>query len=133
MNPHIRDEWVRRLMSGKFPQGRAYLNRVEDSGLQVFCCLGVLTELGAEQGIVKRSPYPTAGVTGYVAVDNPADSSACTLPHAVRKWAGLLSINPEIKAQHEPGELSEKFSLTLLNDRYQIPFGRLAVLIERQL
>lgn len=133
MNPHIRDEWVRRLLSGNFKQGRAYLNRVEDSGLQVFCCLGVLTEFAAEQGIVKRAPYPTAGVTGYVSVDNPQDSSACTLPHAVRKWAGLLSVNPELKAQYMPGTDAEKFSLTLLNDRYEVPFGRLAVLIERQL
>jgi hypothetical protein len=134
VNPHVRDEWVSRLLSGKYRQGRAYLHRLaEDSGIPLFCCLGVLCEMAAEASIVNRVDYGVTGVFGYVAPNNPLDISATTLPTAVRRWAGLTSGSPFVPAAVIPGEDAPSYSLTALNDRYNFPFGRIATLIERHL
>lgn len=132
MNPHVRDEWVRRLQSGKYRQGTGYLHRLtEDAGIPLYCCLGVLCEMAAEEGIVNRVDYGVSGVVGYVARDQQLDVSATAPPTAVRRWAGL--VNDIIAAQIMPGVDAEKFSLATLNDRYKLPFGRISTLIERHL
>ncbi len=134
MNPHIRDEWVRRLLSGNYRQGRAYLNWTDSTGNTYFCCLGVLCEAAADQGIVTRVPYSNvSGVIGYQSRGHGSDQSSTVLPQAVKRWAGLLSVNPLVKAHLQPGPDNGAFDLAHLNDQYSLPFGRLATLIERQL
>ena len=45
MKRAIRDEWVRRLRSGEYKQGRGGLRSQSDE----FCCLGVLCDMGEKQ------------------------------------------------------------------------------------
>jgi hypothetical protein len=67
----IKDEWVRRLRSGNYPQGRRELN-----GRSGYCCLGVLCEVAADQGAAERYSrgvgLSRTGVTG-----SPIPRSTC--------------------------------------------------------
>lgn len=46
-------EWVSRLRSGKYQQGKGCLRNENNK----FCCLGVLSELAVEDGILERESY----------------------------------------------------------------------------
>ena len=45
IDPKLKRQWVRALCSGKYPQGSAFLRKVLD-GVETFCCLGVLADIG---------------------------------------------------------------------------------------
>lgn len=47
LRPEIKEEWLRRLRSGDYPQGRAALN-----ARGKYCCLGVLCEMAVEAGVI---------------------------------------------------------------------------------
>lgn len=51
----IRAEWIRRLRSGEYQQGRGYLKREEAIGKTLYCCLGVLCEIFVENGEIKST------------------------------------------------------------------------------
>lgn len=86
MKPEIRDEWVRRLRSGKYEQGKEWLNKDGK-----FCCLGVLCEMAAEQGVVEKSTGTETTIYGPPPYDSIPDQ---VLPDAVKEWAGLQSDDP---------------------------------------
>ncbi len=44
MNADIKTEWLKRLRSGDYQQGRSYLRKY-DGAAQRFCCLGVLCDI----------------------------------------------------------------------------------------
>lgn len=44
MDPVIKARWIEALLSGKYVQGREYLERTTKSG-QTWCCLGVLMDV----------------------------------------------------------------------------------------
>ena len=85
MDPQIRARWVAALRSGKYEQGREYLHR--DGKL---CCLGVLCELAAADGVI---PPPRPGVDRIWLYGEAGGM----LPAAVMAWAGLTSNDPEIR------------------------------------
>lgn len=80
MNPEIRAQWCAALRSGHYMQGRGCLRDGND-----FCCLGVLTDLAAQAGVIKWN-------------DNMA--AAPELPDSVRAWAGLGSRDPELFGEY---------------------------------
>jgi len=84
MDPQIRARWVAALRSGKFEQGRDYL-RWGDK----LCCLGVLCELAAADGVIP-SPRPGMGNSWLYA------EAGGMLPPAVMEWAGLASTDPQV-------------------------------------
>src|SRR6266496_5922598 len=47
-------EWVRRLRSGEYKQGQSYLVTLRKNKKSTYCCLGVLTEMAYEKGIVAK-------------------------------------------------------------------------------
>lgn len=51
MNKEKAMEWVARLRSGKYKQGKSVLNRNDE----FFCCLGVLSEIAFEDNIVTKT------------------------------------------------------------------------------
>lgn len=102
MNQAILDQWADALTSGKFPQGKGRLRTVNDE----YCCLGVLCELAADQGVVERmSPEEFEAKFGakpdgwHYGTRSELDTQwgeRSTLPLSVQKWAGLSSCNPDV-------------------------------------
>lgn len=101
------------LRSGDFKQGRARLRgRVEDD----YCCLGVLSELAAREGVV----------TSRCMVDSWAyGESSAFLPLAVQLWAGMKT---------NYGRFGDGANDTLLdmNDCGEYTFDEIADVIERE-
>ena len=50
MKPDLKLKWIENLESGKFIQGRTYLNTENINGNR-YCCLGVLAETAIETGL----------------------------------------------------------------------------------
>lgn len=125
MNPDIKTRWVAALRSGDYAQGQDFLAR-NVNGVVEHCCLGVLCDLAAADGIVEKG-------VGYYGVDiitfqADTDPSAATalLPPSVLEWAeheGYLMV-VEVDG--------EKESLNGLNDT-GYAFAQIADLIEAQL
>lgn len=61
MNAEMKQKWVEALRSGKYRQGKNYLNA---NG--AFCCLGVLCDLSGEGKWVPDKDVELAGVQKYV-------------------------------------------------------------------
>lgn len=88
MNPEVKARWVAALRSGKFKQGHETLARILDaedgSGTEIrHCCLGVLCELAAAEGIVTRRRNGNLGRIAF-------DDATAHLPGSVRKWASIV-------------------------------------------
>lgn len=109
MNPEIKAEWVKRLRSGQYEQGRSALSYQGS-----YCCLGVLCEIAAERGIVIKTTHGDDGVT--------YDNATVLLPIKVIKWAGLSDSAPVIGHEKD---------LTVLNDLMGYDFNDIANVIER--
>lgn len=90
MKSQVLDEMVKRLRSGKYEQGSGYL-RLRHTGGDRFCCLGILCEMAAEEGVVER--VDAAGEGRVVKYKDPGanGSHATFLPAAVIEWAGMVS------------------------------------------
>lgn len=91
MKPEIKADWLNRLRSGEYAQGRGSLRTEGDpeSGEpDRYCCLGILCEVAADAGIVKRT------LAGYQA--SRSEEALTVLPGRVALWAGLKSANPTI-------------------------------------
>lgn len=79
MKNNIKEEWIAALRSGDYAQGAGKLNRNGE-----YCCLGVLCDMAAKQGVVEDSIVRQDGNImhryGY---------SVAVLPRQVAVWAGL--------------------------------------------
>ena len=75
-------KWVAALRSGKFRRGESYLATRKVSKHVEYCCLGVLCELAAKEGVVKR-----VSRLSDVAYGN--ERATYYLPKEVKNWAGL--------------------------------------------
>lgn len=84
MKPAIKRRWVDALRSGKYEQGRGLL--CHDGR---FCCLGVLCELAAEDGVVERQPRTDGAVVFDRTPNAGLTAGLVLLPAAVMAWAGL--------------------------------------------
>ena len=107
----LRIAWIEALESGKYEQGRIYLN---DNGK--FCCLGVLCDILVKNNMLDITST-TGGVTTY-------SNAACVLPHKIVKLIGLYS---------DTGELAKnKFvnSLVTLNDTHKMNFKGIAAALK---
>ncbi len=117
MNPAIRDRWTAALRSGEYRQGHGRL-RDEDG---TACCMGVLCDLAARDGIV--TPVLQADFGWWV-----YDSSADFLPASVQKWAGLTDDSPLVVASD--GEEFRERTLAELNDDLLWSFAQIADAID---
>lgn len=109
MKPIIKKQWIKALLSGKYKQGKNYLNK----GVK-FCCLGVLSDLYAKEHNVKWEDKE--GSNGKL-LFNEAD----VLPSKVMRWAGLFRKNPMIKLTEKVAKKmnyykNTKEDLATLND-----------------
>jgi hypothetical protein len=112
MRPEIRARWTAALRSGEYEQGRQCL-RSDDE----FCCLGVLCDLAAKDGVI--TPVEQTDTWIY-------DGYTDFLPEAVRDWAGIEHGNPLVFTGGVPGTAG----LITLNDDYRWDFDRIADAID---
>lgn len=113
MNPDVKKRWLAALQSGEYEQG---VGRLNSNGK--FCCLGVLCELAAKEGVVPVDA--DSFVVWY-------DGKSTFPPDKVAAWAGLDSINPQVR------RWGRKTHLSRLNDVEGLPFRKIARLIRRSL
>ena len=119
MNKEIKEEWIKRLRSGKYKQVSGVLH--SDNG---YCCLGVLCEIAVEQEIIPQPTKPNdAGVYTYV-------RSKEGLPEKVRKWAGISKMG-DFLFRNEKEDFDYKVSLAELNDEGE-SFSSIANIIEKE-
>lgn len=124
MNENVKRRWVEALRSGKYIQTTGALRAARGHGSYEHCCLGVLCELAAEEGIVE-----TAGSWGYLDPKQRKDvANGMFLPDSVKDWAGLPDIDPVIEIATD-----RVVTLTQLNDTAKISFEEIAAFIEEYL
>lgn len=118
MNADVKARWLAALRSGEYQQGQDAL-RLNGK----FCCLGVLCDLAAKDGVGKWDLSLHFNDGDSVADDVPTDK--------VREWAGLDQVNPQLNIPDVDG--CERFApIADLNDS-GLSFAQLADEIERQL
>jgi hypothetical protein len=92
----IRDAWIKALRSGEYVQGKNMLHYLDaDTGVNHYCCLGVLSELALEAGIVETLPCRLDQMTvfsyfhplKYTSIDTFDELSQSNLIWTVRDWA----------------------------------------------
>lgn len=113
MNKEVKEKWVKALRSGEYKQGYSSL-----SDNNQYCCLGVLCELAAQEGICK-----TQSLNKKVYYD----SHGGTLPPSVQEWAEINSSWPSVEVERMIKGLGH------CNDILNYDFNRIADLIEEQL
>jgi hypothetical protein len=128
------EEWIRRLESGEYSQAEGKLRDSEDA----MCCLGVLEEMGVEQGLAICRFDETRRHWEYrdVSDNDPYHWQHDFLTQAVMEWAGLENRNPSVKDLHmevddyytpeELEEVEEPVELSELNDSYNRDFSQIA-------
>lgn len=143
MNQEIGQEWVKRLRSGDYPQGKVRLRNGDDT----YCCLGVLCEIAVEQGeaqVVTQMHDINPGDKLYIEYrySDGESLSAHVLPRLVAEWAGLPADNPKIPIagsgfEELAGEIygaeaeeADEISLAMLNDN-GAKFPQIADAIEK--
>lgn len=83
MKEEIKTKWLTALRSGEYEQGKHRLvTKNYDTDTYTYCCLGVLCDLAAKEGVVKRK----AGGFSHPVYN---DHSNIVLPNAVQRWAGI--------------------------------------------
>lgn len=131
MNQEIKQKWLEALRSGKYEQGKYYLNR---DG--VYCCLGVLCDLYLKEHNLQWQPIKKPEGTFVVKTHH------AILERDVWNWAELPDENPLIKLTTE----DFKRANTVYNDAEEdltcslagandmgCTFEHIADLIEKQL
>jgi len=99
MNAEIKEQWATALESGDFEQGKWRLktpgngNPNDSQCNDTYCCLGVLTELAVEAGIVRWSDKPLFDCNPD---DGEQSESGAVLNKRVVEWAGLDAPVPTI-------------------------------------
>jgi hypothetical protein len=90
-------EWVSRLRSGRYKQGKVYLHRVTDNGDHFYNVLGIACEVACDAGVLAASPcvdFKSPGFGGVI-YRYGADSDMVGgghidgMPLEVRDWLGV--------------------------------------------
>jgi len=124
-------EWMRRLRSGDYKQVDGVLCRVDDSGDRSYCCLGVLTEMAVEAGLVREVITADSLGVYYVNSEDPMESDNAGLLRPVRKWADVASLAGNIyRGKPTEGETKMPNSLAGANDGWHWSFSQIADLAE---
>lgn len=120
MNQVIKEKWIDALLNGGYEQGTNCLRSADNK----FCCLGVLTDLAAKEGIVSWEDQLMThkGVEVY-----HVEHEFAVLPEDVQVWAGLGSDCPSFRLDG----CSMPNLLTEVNDE-GMPFLEIANIIREQ-
>lgn len=94
MNREVRAKWLEALRSGEYTQGRKFLKQEDNKEIIRHCCLGVLCELAAVEGVTVEV---VGEVNGYkdICFESGDDKRSGYPPDAVLNWAGLHHTDAE--------------------------------------
>jgi hypothetical protein len=145
MNPVVKAKWLTALRSGEYKQGTNRL-RTDASEGSSFCCLGVLCDVAAKEGVTAwkvSSAYQ--GAIWQESPDNPAGGyyETCGVPPTLQKWAGLQDESGSFDGAvpyrtarmveaAEADYVRQATNLVTLNDDGGWSFERIADLIEER-
>lgn len=121
MNQQIKQKWVSALRSGRYKQGKTYLNADN-----CFCVMGVLCDIAVKAGVGKWKKQ--ANVKAFQDGDF---LYRATFPDRVRYWAGFSADEIDSDFFHIYIK-SAKTTISSLNDE-GMSFNDLADLIEKEL
>jgi hypothetical protein len=134
VKPEIKARWLAALRSGEYVQGHEALRAFScppfggaEDVTEVYCCLGVLCDLAARDGVVEWDGidvHYTDPQRGREHWENNV------LPLPVMVWAGLAEDNPRVAC--EVGGYTSA-NLATLNDSHGLDFSELADCIEESL
>jgi hypothetical protein len=129
MNTDIKARWVQRLRDPEIKQGKGHLcTRTRTGDGDLFCCLGVLTEIAVEDGVIPPGEFRCdRDLLVKTYSDSTEYAEDAILPTQVRQWSGLFDANPI--ANHEGHPYA---TLAFLND-IGVTFAEIADIIEEQL
>lgn len=126
LKPEVKAKWLEALRSGRYQQGRSYLHTASPDGEDRFCCLGVLCDLAANDGIVRTS----VGHDDAIAyIGQPLDVETAIPPGSVVHWAYQKLPEPGDRWKILTQELGTTY-LPELNDDDRLTFSEIADLIE---
>lgn len=130
MNPEIKAKWVAALRSGEYTQGTCFLKQESDHP-HAFCCLGVLCDIAAKEGIIEWEVQTWHGRSTWHAASTKTlhDKNSERLPFCVTEWAGLYDVDPDLMLS----DSRRSVRVSELNDNVRLDFERIAELIEGQL
>lgn len=139
MVPEVKALFVEALESGNYTQVSGALRARNIDGSASYCCLGVLSELAVEAGIVKRARIDGGRDNCEVVEDENACTYADVLPDGTLrqdvgcvKGASLTDRIQEWSGLSGAGMLFGGGSLIDLNDNMGYDFKRIAAVIREQ-
>ena len=123
MKEDIKQKWVAALCSGEYEQGRGFLKHFGE-----YCCLGVLCDIAAKEGIVSVEEVSgTEENPGVISYDGAWD----VLPSSVVEWSGIVTNTGHIPSG-VPTYCGTFTNLAELNDLTKLNFDGLADVIEQR-
>jgi len=161
MTQEDRDEWVAALRDGSYKQGKGRLMTLLGDGSVEACCLGVLCDLQAKKGILRKgevlrnnSQWDFDGLPlyskGWYAFENALlgnDSNSGVLPYSMELRFSVTVPNfipAKVIAEVSPTRLKGyflnprrssanifSFSFSFLNDALGLSFPEIADVVER--
>ena len=124
-NKEVIRKWVDALRSGEFEQTKGQLGRVEEDGSRSYCCLGVLCELAAREGVIESARESDCAELIY-------DFAFSTPPRTVDEWIGIdYAVNTPDELLDANDDYCDEIELTTLNDEEEFDFNQIADAIER--
>lgn len=108
MNPEVKAKWLVELRSGKYKQGRVYLNQGGN-----YCCIGVLCEIAEKEGLIVADRTKDRVKYGDI---------ECSLPKTLKSWSGVEGLV----------DVKSGTCLAVMNDA-GVSFNDIADIIEKQL
>ena len=92
MKKEIAGKWIEALRSGKYTQGKNFLNKNN----KYFCCFGVLCELALSEGLHIPKVPESYSSNCEKSLIYKYDYNIQFLPVSVKKWAGINTSDPAL-------------------------------------
>lgn len=141
INQPVLRKWIDALRSGKYTQTTGMLGEINDNGTRSYCCLGVLCEIAAQEGITE--PKESANAISYDGVNTMPPGSVVRWFDPGNNFADYTWTIPRDQNKYpiEAGNCSEDncslcgdtqgvIGLSELNDTHKVPFTDIADAIE---
>lgn len=128
MDPAVKAKWVAALRSGAYKQGKNFLRQRKPHQRAEYCCLGVLCEIAAGEGVIS-SAKRNLDAMEFNAYSYGPESYSLVPPPEVTRWARLPNGVPNPSVPYKDA----KRSMSFLNDREGLDFNQIADIIEEQL
>lgn len=150
MNREIALKLADALESGEYAQGRSRLCLVNENGSKEFCCLGVLSEIAVQEGVIRRFEGVDDVAYGSSREDEDGELGYCFPPDSIGVWAELdtpplntiyfdVTGHPKLVWGEEDGPPKREGDYTYdgriivgaheLNDHFNFTFAEIAQLI----